>query len=1631
MVPIGEFLHRKNVEAPRSRWSIMRILVLLLIVVALLGVGTGVFRQLTPARAASGDWPTYLHDTQRTGATTDTTLSTANAGQLTTNWVFKTGGPIAASPTVVGGTVYVGSWDGYEYALNAATGAMLWKTFLGQTTAPCYPQLAGVSSAADVENGVVYVGGGDSYWYALDATTGNVLWKVFIGDNTKGWYNWASPLIYNGYAYIGTSSLGDCPLVPGQLLQVSLTTHAVVNTFNFVPTGQYGGGIWTTPALDTATNTIFVSTGTRNQPGQTLSEAVVALDASTLALKSSWALPTSAETVDSDFASTPILFSDTNGNQLVTAINKNGIAYTLNRNNLTPGPVWSQQIDIGGSCPQCGDGSASSAAFGNNTLFLAGGNSVINGQGYKGSVSALDPATGNLKWQHGATGQVIPALAYSNGLVFDDAGATFEVLDAATGTRLYSYTTGNLLYAAPSISNGQVFTGGTDNNVYAFGLPSTVPPTPTPDPNCPTSWTCQDIGNPTPAGSESVSGTTWTTNGGGLGVSGTSDQYRFIEQSVGGDTQITAQVVSQTATGGSAQAGLMIRQTSDPTSPYYAIFLKPQNKLVVQYRLTFGGPTTTVTQAGGGSPPLYLEIQRVGDRFQAATSSDGVSYTLVPGDAVTIPMPATTLQGVALSGGTQGVQNTATFSAVTLGAPGTAPNPPASPSPCPSGWSCSDIGNPVTVGDQSLTSGTWTIQGAGNDISNNADQFHFAWQTLAADGTISAHIVTQTNTNAGAKAGVMVRQSTGADAAYYGAFVTPGKGILVQYRPTKGLKTQVITGSATTVPTYLMIARSGTTYCTYSSSDGTTWSYMIGTCFDLSLGSSPLIGLAVGSANTGTASVVTLDTVTLGTTAPTPPTVCPTGWTCADIGYPLPPGSQTKIGNTWTIQAGGNDIWGTLDQFRFVGQSLAADGSVSAHVISQISTNTWAKAGVMLRQSTDPAAPYYAIEATPANGIVVQYRAVQGGSAQQSAVIATGTVPAYLKVARSGNTYSAYTSTDGTTWTIVPGSSATLSTSGSVLAGMSVTSHDGSALSTVTFDTLTFSNTAPPPPGCVAGWTCQDVGAPLVSGTQSYSAGAWTIQGAGGDIWGASDQFHLVSQPLATDGSVSAHITSQTNTSVWAKAGVMLRQSSDPAAPYYAAYVTPTNGIVVQYRTTQGGNAQQSATVTGVVPTYLMVARSASTYTAYTSTDGFIWTPIAASSATITMTGAALAGLAVTSHNTGSLSAAVFDTVNISANLPCTGGWGCADIGAPAQAGSQSLSNGTWTIKAGGTDIGGVTDQFHFVAQSLAADGSVSARVVTETNTSSWAKAGVMLRQSSDPAAAYYFALVSPGNGIVVQYRTALGGKMQQKTALTGTVPAYLKVGRVGNTYTTYTSTDGVTWTSVAASTITITMSGSALAGMAFTSHNGPVLGTATFDTVNIGAGAPPPPSCPTGWSCADIGSPALAGSQSLTSGTWTLQAGGTDIGGVTDQFHFVSQSLPADGSVKARVVTETNTSSWAKAGVMLRQSSDPASAYYFAFVSPGNGIVIQYRTALGGKMQQKTGFAGTVPVYLAVARVGSTYTAYTSSDGVTWTPVAGTGVAITAMNGPVLGGLAFTSHNGPVLGTATFDTVSVGTPLP
>ena len=111
----------------------------------------------------------------------------------------------------------------------------------------------------------------------------------------------------------------------------------------------------------------------------------------------------------------------------------------------------------------------------------------------------------------------------------------------------------------------------------------------------------------------------------------------------------------------------------------------------------------------------------------------------------------------------------------------------------------------------------------------------------------------------------------------------------------------------------------------------------------------------------------------------------------------------------------------------------------------------------------------------------------------------------------------------------------------------------------------------------------------------------------------------------------------------------MIRDSFDPGSPYYAVYVSPGNGVLVQSRDAAGDNSVQETSIPGNTPVYLQITRTGTTFTAATSTDGVNWTPIAGSSASLpSLTGAELAGLAVTSHNTGALSTAVFSGVTIS-----------------------------------------------------------------------------------------------------------------------------------------------------------------------------------------------------------------------------------------------------------------------------------------------------------------------------------------------------------------------------------------------
>ena len=117
------------------------------------------------------------------------------------------------------------------------------------------------------------------------------------------------------------------------------------------------------------------------------------------------------------------------------------------------------------------------------------------------------------------------------------------------------------------------------------------------------------------------------------------------------------------------------------------------------------------------------------------------------------------------------------------------------------------------------------------------------------------------------------------------------------------------------------------------------------------------------------------------------------------------------------------------------------------------------------------------------------------------------------------------------------------------------------------------------------------------------------------------------------------------------------------------------------------------------------------------------------------------------------------------------------------------------------------------------------------------------------------------------------------------------------------------------------------------------------------------------------------------------------------------------------------DTDPWAKAGLMFRSDTTAGSMFVNLFISPGNGVNLQWRAATGGQCGS-AGLGGIVaPVWLKLVRSGTNFTGYYGSDGVNWTQVGATSVPLAAS---VRAGLAVTAHNNSLVCLAGFDNVLV-----
>ncbi len=337
------------------------VLFIALVVGAFFFFNTGSSQPAAHSNIAPGDWPAFMYDGARAGFNpTETRLSPDNAKDLKLLWKQKIGdgSPMAAQPIVFSGTLYVGSWDGFLYALNAADGTLEWKKDLGRTTSKlCSPNTAGVSSAPHVTANGLYIGGGDDKLYALNPNTGDTLWTFKAGDNSEagGLYNWGSPYYYNGMVYYGVASFCDHPFVNGRMWAFDATTGQVEKEVHFIPDDQKGGGPWTSVTVDEDSGAWFVTTGSGDYyiPN---AYSIARLDPATLKVVDAWQIPIAVQVFDGDWGTTPTLFHDKDGHLMVGAAAKNGFYYAFRADNIHAGPAWSVQIADGGSCPQCGDG---------------------------------------------------------------------------------------------------------------------------------------------------------------------------------------------------------------------------------------------------------------------------------------------------------------------------------------------------------------------------------------------------------------------------------------------------------------------------------------------------------------------------------------------------------------------------------------------------------------------------------------------------------------------------------------------------------------------------------------------------------------------------------------------------------------------------------------------------------------------------------------------------------------------------------------------------------------------------------------------------------------------------------------------------------------------------------------------------------------------------------------------------------------------------------------------------------------------------------------------------------------------------------------------------------------------------
>jgi len=178
-------------------------------------------------------------------------------------------------------------------------------------------------------------------------------------------------------------------------------------------------------------------------------------------------------------------------------------------------------------------------------------------------------------------------------------------------------------------------------------------------------------------------------------------------------------------------------------------------------------------------------------------------------------------------------------------------------------------------------------------------------------------------------------------------------------------------------------------------------------------------------------------------------------------------------------------------------------------------------------------------------------------------------------------------------------------------------------------------------------------------------AGTYTMTGSGADIWNVNgveaDEFHYTFKTLTGTGSIEAKVESISETHIWAKAGVMIRETLDPDSAHAMMVVTPGSGISFQRRPGTGATSVDDTTAEISAPYWVKIERDlAGNFSAYSSADGSTWQKLGISEP-IQMASNVYIGLAVTAHNASATCQAVFTNVTTTGTVGSQ--WMNQDVG--------------------------------------------------------------------------------------------------------------------------------------------------------------------------------------------------------------------------------------------------------------------------------------------------------------------------------------------------------------------------------